>query len=96
MPIMIDIKRFDVYHFLGPETGPLNLLGRPPSRPLGGDEAVVAFRTGRGSQLDLVLDLEAVRLQQPDPISMAEVELDRRFVRPLEPVHPERSRSNGQ
>src|SRR6185503_9132968 len=72
-------------------TRPPDFLGRPLPRPLGTGERPVAVwrRAFRRLELDQVLDLEAIRAQQPDPVAVAEVEVDARVVRPLEPVHPE-------
>ena len=74
----------------------------PPPASAGAHSGVGSARSGaarvrRRLELDQVLDLEAVRAQQADPVAVAEVELDPVLVGPLEAVHPEvrRAASSG-
>ena len=50
---------------------------------MGGDGAFLR------PQLDEVLDIEAVGLQQADPIAVAEMEVHRLILGPLEAMHAE-------
>ena len=66
-----------------------DLLGWIAVRPLGVDEVLRADGSLRGLDLDQVDYLKTVRAQQPDPIPVAEVELDPGFAGPFEAVHAE-------
>src|SRR5581483_4314860 len=65
-----------------------DLLRRPAVRPLSRHPVVPRLRPlGRRLELDEILDLEAVRAQQPDPLAVAEMKVDP--VRPVEAAHAE-------
>src|SRR4249920_3682894 len=69
---------------------PPDLLGGPLAGPFERGEVVVAGRGVLGrTELDEVLDLEAVVPEEPDPVAVAEVEVDRGRLVPLGPVKPE-------
>src|SRR6187551_3162997 len=71
-----------------PLPDPPDLLGRPPTGP--GELLVVTIRAAHAigrPQLDQVLDLEAVRVEQPVPLAVRQLEGRRLPV--VEPVHPE-------
>src|SRR5437764_15397372 len=65
-----------------------DLLGRPAPRPLDGDEGIASGRARWWPQLDEILYLEVMSTQEPNPVPVAEVELDRLVVRPCEAMHP--------
>src|SRR3954468_5953270 len=67
-----------------------DLFVRPLPRPLGRHVLVVRMRLGALGrvQLDETLDLEAVLVQQIDPLPVTEMELDLVRVAPLHPVQP--------
>src|SRR5918912_4397458 len=65
-----------------------DLLGRPAPRPLDGDVGITGGRAHRWPQLDEILPLEVMLTHEPNPIPVAEVELDRLVVRPFEAMHP--------
>src|SRR5271165_7136818 len=66
-----------------------DLLTRPPPRPCAIDEVILADAVFGWAELDQILDLEPVGAQEPNPVAVTEMELDRRVVGPLEPVHAE-------
>ena len=59
-----------------------DLLGRPPTRPLRGDERIAGRRILGRPHLDQVLDLEAVGPEKADPVAVTEMELDAGACRP--------------
>src|ERR671935_1084995 len=65
-----------------------DLLARPAPRPRDGDEGIAGGRACWWPQLDEVLHLEVMPTQEPDPVAVAKVELDRLVVRPFEAMHP--------
>src|SRR5215210_572787 len=65
-----------------------DLLTWPFPRPLGGHNRIGGARIFGRLNLDQVVDLETIRAQQADPISMVEVKVDRP-IGPLDAVHPE-------
>src|SRR5688572_18800858 len=66
-----------------------DLLDGPLLRPFGGDKAPVGRRLGSRPHFGQVLDLEAVGTQQPDPVAIAQVKVDRGRVGPFEAVQAE-------
>src|SRR2546423_9820 len=75
--------------------GPLprlpDLLRGPAPRPLRRRQRrkAVRLRVLRSLDLDQIENLEAAVAQEPDPIAVAEVEVDVLVARPLEAVHAE-------
>src|ERR671935_182511 len=65
-----------------------DLLGWPAPRPLDGDVGITGGRARWWPQLDEILHLEVMSTQEPNPIPVAEVELDGLVVRPFEAMHP--------
>src|SRR5919198_1217584 len=65
-----------------------DLLRRPAPRPLDGDVGIRGGRARWWPQLDEILHLEGMPTQEPNPVPVAEVELDRLVVRPFEAMHP--------
>src|ERR687892_827705 len=66
-----------------------DLLGGPSARPVQGHEREIARRIFRRPRLDQILHLGSIRAQEPDPLSMTDVEFDLVGIRPFESVHPE-------
>src|SRR5215216_5587931 len=69
-----------------------DLLGRPLARPVGRDEVVIGviLRGLRRLQLPEAFDLEPSLSQEPEHVSVGEMELDALVLGgPLEAVHPE-------
>src|SRR5438445_124241 len=66
-----------------------DLLGWPLVRPFARDVVEPALGPLRRLELHEPLDLEAVRTEQLDPVSVAQMELDLAGVRPVEPMHAE-------
>src|SRR5919199_5891504 len=64
-----------------------DLLGRPALPPLDGDVGITGGRAHWWPQLHEILHLEVMPTQEPNPIPVAEVELDRLVVRPFEAMH---------
>src|SRR3954468_11323241 len=67
------------------------LLCRPIPAPLDRDVVVVtgSRRLRVRLELDQILDLEAIRAQQPDPVAVCQVELRPDLSGPLNAVHAE-------
>src|SRR5947209_6976380 len=65
-----------------------DLLGWPAPLPLDGDVGITCGRARWWPQLDEILHLDVMPTQEPNPIPVAEVELDRLLVRPFEAMHP--------
>ena len=65
-----------------------DLFARPLARPLRRHPPVPRRRVGGRTKLDQVLNLEPVGAEETNPITVAEVELDRP-VGPIDPMHPE-------
>src|SRR5206468_7682688 len=71
----------------GAKAGAPNLFARPLLRPLGARMVVVVVDRGlRRVELVELLDLEAVRAQESDPVAVAELELDLVRVGPFDLV----------
>src|SRR5919202_6763216 len=66
-----------------------DLLGRPAPRPLDGNIGITGGRARWWPQFDEILHLEVMPTQEPNPVPVAEVELDRLVVRPFEAMHAE-------
>ena len=66
-----------------------DFFARPLPSPLRGHVRVVRGRAFRWTKLHEILDVEAARPQQADPVAIPEAEIHRGVSRPLEPVEPE-------
>ena len=66
-----------------------DLFARPLARPFGRHVRIVRGSALCGTKLYEILDVEAARPQQADPVAVSETEIHRSVGRPLEPVEPE-------
>ena len=66
-----------------------DLFGGPPTGPIQRYERKDARRIFRGPRLNQILHFESIRAQEPDPLSMTDVEFYFVGIRPFESVHPE-------